>query len=109
MIFGGLNTMWLIVLFDLPTKSKESRKRYSKFRKELLFNGFRMMQYSVYMRHCSSNDNALVHTDRIKKSLPKRGEIRIIKITDKQFGKILTFYGKNKRSTEAAPQQLQFF
>ncbi len=101
--------MWLIVLFDLPTDTKSARKEYTRFRKQLLQDGFTMMQYSVYMRHSSSNENALVHSQRVKASLPDDGEIRIIKITDKQFGKVEVFYGKKKMPTEKAPNQLQFF
>ena len=109
MTFGGLQTMWIVVLFDLPTDTKAARKEYTRFRKGLLNNGFTMMQYSVYMRHSSSDENARVHAKRVKQSLPDNGEVRIIKITDKQFGKIEVFYGKKRKKTEKAPLQLQFF
>ncbi len=107
--FGGLNTMWVIVLFDLPTDTKSARKQYTIFRKYLLTDGFTMMQYSVYMRHCASEENAQVHVKRIKACLPPDGEVRIIKITDKQFGKIQVFYGKKQKPTEQAPVQLELF
>ena len=109
MIFGGLNTMWIIVLFDLPTDTKQARKQYSQFRKHLLNDGFTMMQYSVYIRHSASDENAMVHTKRIKACLPPDGEVRIIKITDKQFGHIEVFYGKKHKHIEQAPEQIQFF
>ena len=109
MIFGGLNTMWVIVLFDLPTDTPRSRKQYTLFRKHLLNDGFGMMQYSVYIRHCASDENAVVHTKRVKSCLPPDGEVRIIKITDKQFGNIDVFYGKKRAPIEQAPQQIQFF
>ncbi len=109
MTFGGLNSMWVIVLFDLPTDTKEARKQYTCFRKYLLKDGFRMMQYSVYMRHSSSSENAAVHIKRVKAVLPPNGEVRIIKITDKQFGTIEVFFGKKRACIEKAPQQLQFF
>ena len=107
--YGGLNTMWIVVLFDLPTDTKAARKQYTKFRKKLLDDGFTMMQYSVYMRHCASDENAQVHIDRVKSGLPNDGEVRIIKITDKQFAKIQVFYGKKRKPTETAPEQLGFF
>ena len=107
--FGGLNTMWVVVLFDLPTETKDSRKQYRLFRKKLLQDGFSMMQYSVYMRHSSSDENAQVHVDRVKIALPDDGEVRIIKITDKQFAKIQVFYGKKRKPTEKKPEQLGFF
>lgn len=109
MTFGGLNTMWTIVLFDLPTDTPKARKEYTKFRKHLLNDGYTMMQYSVYMRHSASDENAQVHTKRVKLALPSDGEVRIIKITDKQFGNIEVFYGKKRKPIEQAPLQLQFF
>ena len=72
-------------------------------------DGFTMMQYSVYMRHSSSDENAQVHAKRVKARMPDDGEVRIIKITDKQFGKIEVYYGKKRVPTEQAPLQLQFF
>lgn len=108
-MFGGLNTMWVIVLFDLPTEDKIMRKDYTRFRKFLLEDGFVMMQYSVYMRHSSSEENAQVHARRVKLHLPPDGEVRIVKITDKQFGRIEVFYGKKRLPIEKAPEQLSFF
>ena len=109
MTFGGLHTMWIVVLFDLPTETKAARKEYTHFRKFLLQDGFTMMQYSVYMRHSSSEENAQVHAKRVKNRLPDDGEVRIMKITDKQFGKIEVYYGKKRTPTESTPLQLQFF
>lgn len=107
--YGGLNSMWVIVLFDLPTDTRAARRQYSLFRKSLLQDGFTMMQYSVYMRHCASDENAQVHSDRVKSGLPADGEVRIIKITDKQFAKIQVFYGKKYKPIEHSPEQLSFF
>lgn len=109
MVFGGLQTVWTIVLFDLPTDSGEARRQYTLFRKFLLQDGFSMMQYSVYMRHHASEENAQVHTQRIKQHLPDDGEVRIVKITDKQFSRIEVFYGKRRKLIEKPPEQLQFF
>lgn len=109
MSFGGLQTMWIIVLFDLPTDTKAAKKDYTRFRKALLDDGFTMMQYSVYMRHSSSDENAHVHAMRVKAQLPDDGEVRIITITDKQFGKIEVFYGNKRKPIEPTPIQLQFF
>jgi CRISPR-associated protein Cas2 len=50
--------MWVMVMFDLPVGSKEDRKNYSQFRKKLLENGFRIMQYSVYARPCFTDETA---------------------------------------------------
>lgn len=67
------------------------------------------MQDSVYIRHSASEDNAQVHINRIQKALPHKGEVRIIKITDKQFGKIQVFYEKKQAKTESPPKKIEFF
>jgi CRISPR-associated protein Cas2 len=109
MSFGGLNSVWVIVMFDLPTDTPQDRKQYTIFRKHLLNDGFVMMQFSVYMRHCASDENARVHAKRIKSRLPPDGEVRIMKITDKQFGRIEVFYGDKHKKIEQAPDQLSLF
>jgi CRISPR-associated protein Cas2 len=106
---SGFRAMWLLVLFDLPVRTKPQRKRASEFRKRLLTDGFTMMQYSVYMRPCPSEENAVVHLQRVQKALPSLGSIRIMQITDKQFGRMRCFDGKQAVSTEEMPHQLEFF
>ena len=83
--------MWVMVLFDLPTATKADQKRAAKFRSSLLNNGFAMFQFSIYVRHCSSRENADVHIKRVKMLLPEYGKIGVMCITDKQFGMIELF------------------
>jgi CRISPR-associated protein Cas2 len=102
--------MWVLVLFDLPTATKKERKIYSDFRKKLLTDGFTMFQFSIYLRHCPSKENAEVHIKRVKISLPPSGKIGILCVTDKQFGQMEIFTGK-KVSVHKEPifQQLELF
>ena len=46
--------MRLMVMFDLPTDTSQQRKQYRQFRKKLLNEGFIMIQYSVYVRVCTT-------------------------------------------------------
>lgn len=101
--------MWVMVFFDLPTETKKDRKNYTDFRKKMLQDGFAMFQFSIYLRHCSSMENAEVHAKRVKKSLPEKGHVGIITITDKQFGMMEIFQGKKEAVKANVPQQLEFF
>ena len=101
--------MWVIVFFDLPTDSKQAKRQYTDFRKGLLDDGFAMMQYSVYYRHCASKENATVHLERIRKIVPPDGEVRIMQFTDKQFERMEVYFGKRRTQTEEAPAQLEMF
>lgn len=101
--------MWLFVFFDLPVVTKKERKAYALFRKRLQADGFTMMQFSVYKRHCPSRENAEVHIRRVKSFLPEKGQVSIVQITDKQYGRIMNFWGKASSPVAKAPQQLEFF
>lgn len=101
--------LWILVLFDLPTETKAQRKQYSQFRKKLLKDGFQMFQFSIYLRCCNSRENADVHIKRVKVSLPPNGNIGILTVTDKQFGMMELFYGKEKTPLPNTPQQLSLF
>lgn len=101
--------MWVLVFFDLPTETKKERKIYTDFRKKIMQDGFAMFQFSIYLRHCSSMQNADVHIKRVKKILPEKGHIGIMTITDKQFGMMEIFYGKKLTEPMIVPQQLELF
>ena len=105
----GWRSMWVISMFDLPTDTKAARKAYARFRKDLVEDGFTMMQFSVYSRHCASYENAEVHITRMSKRLPPAGEVRFLVITDKQFARIRVFRGKKRQSAAGVPAQLEFF
>jgi CRISPR-associated protein Cas2 len=101
--------MWVLAMFDLPTDTKQARRAYTQFRKSLLRDGFSRMQYSVYVRHCASEENADVHVQRIQTALPDDGEVRLLAITDKQFERMHVFWGKMRKATETPPRQLELF
>lgn len=101
--------MWILVLFDLPTETAQERKVAAKFRKKIMADGFTMFQFSIYLRHCSSAENADVHINRVKRLLPETGHVGILRITDKQFGMMEIFYGKKQADRPEAPQQLELF
>lgn len=101
--------MWLFVFFDLPTETAKDRKNYTKFRKCLIKDGFTMMQFSVYIRHCASKESAQVHTKRIETCVPSKGQVSIMEITDKQYGNIKNFWGKDTVPAKPPPAQLEFF
>lgn len=111
-MFDRLNAyriMWVLVFFDLPTETKTDRKNYSTFRKKILSDGFAMFQFSMYIRHCSSKENADVHIKRVKGILPDKGNIGIMCVTDKQFGMIEIFRSGELIDTPETTQQLELF
>mgnify|MGYP003295589164 FL=1 len=102
-------TVWLYAMFDLPVVTKTQRRRATQFRKCLLKDGFSMLQYSVYIRHCASKENMDVHEKRVKMMTPEDGTVSLLAVTDRQFGEMKTLYGKKVLKPKAQPVQLEFF
>ena len=107
--FSEYRVMWVLVFFDLPTDTKKERKESADFRKRLLADGFIMFQFSIYMRHCASVENANVHIKRVKSFLPPLGQVGILTITDKQFGSMELFSEKKSADPPTGFLQLELF
>ena len=101
--------MWLFVFFDLPVVTKKERKIATLFRKNLMKDGFVMLQYSVYIRHCASYESQAVHAKRVKAFVPETGMVSILSVTDKQYSDIVNIWGKKKKKVPTEPLQLEFF
>ena len=75
---SAFNIMWLMIMFDLPTKTDKDKKRYHWFHDELEKEGFMMLQYSVYGKIFSSPESASYGKKRIKEFIRNKrkfGEI----------------------------------
>lgn len=101
--------MWLVAMFDLPVTTKDLRRQYARFRKALISRGFTMLQFSVYARHCASEDFAKGVRDDVRGVLPPHGQVRLLAITDRQFGKMEVYFGKKRNRTEDPPAQFMLF
>lgn len=106
---SGYRSVWLLAMFDLPVTTRAARREYARFRKALLREGFSMLQFSVYARFLASEEAAEPFKRRLEAEMPDRGEVRLVTITDRQFGKMIVFFGKRRRSAEKNPNQLLLF
>lgn len=95
--------------FDLPTETKQERKDAQRFRKDLQRDGFTMFQYSIYIRHCASAENAEVHKKRVRSFVPPKGFVVISSITDKQFSDMEVYRAGKASAQQQTPQQLELF
>lgn len=106
---NAYRAMWVLVFYDLPTETKSMQKEARQFRKHLEEDGFVLFQFSIYIRHCPSRENAEVHMKRVKENLPKYGKVAIMQVTDKQFGEIQIFYSKQEEAPPPIYVQLELF
>lgn len=90
--------MRILVFFDLPVKSKAQRRAATGFRAFLLKDGYYMVQYSVYARVCNGADAVEKHRQRLRQNLPENGAVRMLVITEKQYGAIEILLGKRTQA-----------
>lgn len=99
----------MLVCFDLPVTTPISKRRYARFRKGLLREGFQMLQYSVYARPCPSLDKMDTEVRRLVKMIPEVGEVRALLFTDAQWGRMLVYRNREEKPPEKQPDQLLLF
>ena len=106
---GDLRRMWVIVFFDLPVTQKPQRTAATRFRNDLLNDGYLMLQFSVYARMCRAQEAVDKHIRRIQGMCPKEGSIRAIQVTDKQYARMKILLGNRVPEESLNGQQLLFF
>lgn len=109
LLFSAYRSVWLLAMFDLPVETMKNRRDYTRFRKALLKDGFMMLQFSVYARYIPSEEAAEAHKRTIRSVIPPLGQVRLMAITDHQFGKMEVFYGKKPREPEKPAEQILLF
>lgn len=85
--------MRVLLMFDVPTKTKNEQKNANKFRNNLIKLGFFMMQFSVYMKICKGVASAQSALNRVRLILPPLGNVRALIITEKQFDNMQILLG----------------
>ncbi|MDX1250869.1 MAG: CRISPR-associated endonuclease Cas2 [Gammaproteobacteria bacterium] len=108
-MLSGYRLMWMAVMFDLPVVEKKERKAAADFRNKLLDMGFEMAQFSVYMRFCTSQAQIDTYCKRVEQALPEGGKVNILTFTDKQYERIISYYGKAKQPAKKSPDQFELF
>lgn len=85
--------MRLFLFFDLPSKEDYEKKDYRIFHNALVRNGYIMMQFSVYVKATNSFSKIKREIDKLRKYIPKSGNIRIISVTETQYANMEIILG----------------
>ena len=96
--------MYVMVFFDLSTKTATQRKIANKFRNMLLDIGFFRMQLSIYIRACASEKTESV-VRKVKAFLPEEGHVRLLQVTEKQYARIELLVGSKQKTEECSSKQ----
>lgn len=101
--------MRIIVFFDLPVGTKQERYHATRFRNDLLNDGYYMMQFSVYSRMVKGLSGIEKHIQRLHQLTPPSGSIRVLTVTEKQFAEMFFLVGQPPVAEKIGTQQLLMF
>lgn len=102
--------MRIIVFFDLPTVSKSAKRAYVLFRRFLINDGYDMLQWSIYSRIVNGVDDRDKHIARLEHSLPEKGAVRCLTLTEKQYASMKILVGTPKaQEKRVKSRQLSLF
>ena len=101
--------MWLMVMFDFPTKLKEEQRAANQYRNLLKDEGFDRIQLSVYVKYFVNSTGTTRVVGRLTRKIPAKGLVRILKISDPTWSSMLRFDNTYEEPPETKPEQLFLF
>lgn len=101
--------MWAVVMFDLPVKTRDQQREANNYRNMLKDMGFLRVQYSVYARYSVTAAATLRLAASLSVGLPSGGEVRILRVTDRQWSGAYRFAAGLPSDMEEAPGPLLLF
>lgn len=93
--------MRLLCMFDLPVETDSQKRAYRVFRKNLIKEGFTMIQYSIYVRVCPNREYVKRIEKRIQKYIPLEGNVRLLYVTEKQYSNMKLLVGSRTTAEKA--------
>ena len=103
------DSVWVLVMFDMPVQTKTQRKYATKYRNMLLDQGFTMVQFSIYAKYLINATGLRSMLPLLKLQIPDEGEVRIFKLTDEQWAGAYRFFGPREIGQEPEPPLLTLF
>ena len=86
--------MRVIVFFDLPVSTVAQRREYSRFRRNLVKDGFIMMQESVYSKLALNPTVANSIMESVRAKSPPDGLVQMLMVTEKQYSRMELVVGE---------------
>lgn len=98
--------MWLLLMFDLPVRTKRQRREATRYRNNLLDLGFSQVQLSVYCKYLLNATGVRTLLPTLRLNIPEGGAVRIVRLTDTQWSSAYRYYGDRQIPNQRVPQQL---
>lgn len=80
-----MTIMRMLVMFDLPTRTKRDKDHYVKFKRFLEDDGYQREQNSVYSRNLMSRAATESHRESLYRAKPPGGYVLAFLITEQEY------------------------
>lgn len=101
--------VWLLLMFDVPVKTKAQSRAATHLRNTLKDRGFSRIQFSIYAKYLTNATAAIPLQKEFQLLVPPSGSVRILKIPDRQWASMIRFEGPVEAKPEEPPEQLILF
>lgn len=83
----------ILVLFDLPVRTKQQQAEYRRFTKHLKKTGYMFFQKSVYVKPLHNLRICAEEKAKLRPALPKEGSVSVLRMTAGSFRAIEQLLG----------------
>jgi len=90
----------ILIMYDLSTLNTRHRRLANQFRKMIISYGFIMLTESCYTRALKSLESCNYLLMKIKKKLPKQGQIQWLVINETAFCRMEYLIGEPSKNIE---------
>lgn len=98
--------MRMLVMFNLPVTTKQDQRNYRQFVKRLENLGFVRIQYSIYVKVCTSFASTKEVEQKITPYIHKGGIVQTLVITEKQYAGMHFLTGTPSRDVRNLSERL---
>ena len=98
----------LLIMFDLPAKTRSQKKNYRCFKKVIINEGYMPIQKSVYIKSLRNTAYAAAEKAKLIRSAPDAGQILAVTLTLDQFLSFSTICGSGIPFEEYCGYTLSF-
>lgn len=97
---SGYSLTWLWIMYDLPYDTSAAKNAAAKFLRRLKKESYiRLIDRGKFMiRHCGPGV-AQKQIELMKSIIPPDAYVKILQVTDKQFGRMVNLWGKMRKTT----------
>ena len=100
--------MRMLLFFDLPRDTAEQRGAATRFVKDLIKQGFLMLQESVYCKLVLNASSLELQKEAIQKIKPKQGNVILLTVTEKQFNSMEFLLGEAENRQVSCAERIVY-